>query len=291
MHTEPVLATAAKASVTPAALSTISSGVGFGLTRGSARNCWNSSDGSSWGGANRMRGASPTARSKASASAAGERSTTSTVATARVAVLRNSSSSDDCTIAGCIQREDIPVRDGVDAPKGVGRSKILPAPLGPVSPDEAQAYLYCHATALLRRRQLLPRWGSRVGVATAGRAVRVGVRHRGQFRLAILGSAHVAVNVIVRDAVDHQLHRLRIVGRVEHHRLVQVHVLLRERAIVDHQFQVGKLVLGVGLAQAHAEGPIVLERLRLVEVELVIVAFALLLEEHQLIVGARDRAG
>ena len=51
MGGHPVLATAAKASVTPAALLTISSGVAFARTRGSAANSVNKLAGSSCGGA------------------------------------------------------------------------------------------------------------------------------------------------------------------------------------------------------------------------------------------------
>src|SRR5208337_3571653 len=102
MQTLPVLATAAKASVTPAAERTNSSAVGSDLTRGSLANSLNSEAGNSCGGAYKMRGASPTARKMALPSAEGERSITSTLATALIADAVNWSTNDTCAIAGCM---------------------------------------------------------------------------------------------------------------------------------------------------------------------------------------------
>ena len=68
-------------------------------------------------------------------------------------------------------------------------------------------------------------------------------------------------------------------------------MLLRQVAVVHHQFQIGILMLIVGLLQAHAERSLVLELLRLVDVELVVIAFALLLQEHQLIMRVGNRSG
>src|SRR5208337_674817 len=102
MQTLPVLATAAKASVTPAAERTNSSAVGSDLTRGSLANSLNSAAGNSCGGAYKMRGASPTARKMALLSAAGERSMTSTLATALIAAAVNCSTNGSCTIACCM---------------------------------------------------------------------------------------------------------------------------------------------------------------------------------------------
>ena len=78
--------------------------------------------------------------------------------------------------------------------------------------------------------------------------------------------------------------------RVEHRRFVQIHVLLGERDVIHQQFQVGKLMLDVGLAQAHADRPFGHEALGFIEIKLVIVALAFALQDDQFIMRARNRA-
>lgn len=56
--------------------------------------------------------------------------------------------------------------------------------------------------------------------------------------------------MVLANVVNDNLDRLRTVGRVEHHRLVEVHVLLRQVAIIHQQLQVGMVVFGVGLFRA-----------------------------------------
>ena len=127
----------------------------------------------------------------------------------------------------------------------------------------------------------LDRAAVRCRCAVAG-WIRRRIRHRGQVRLAVLGRAHVAVNVVLADLVDDHFDGLRAAGRGEHDRLVEIDVLLRQGAIVDQQFEVGKLMLTVGFLQANLERPraakifrLEEKALRLDDVELDIVALAL----------------
>jgi hypothetical protein len=71
------------------------------------------------------------------------------------------------------------------------------------------------------------------------------------------------VDVVLADVVDDQLDRLLAVGGVEHHRLVQIHVFLRDSSVLHNQVKVRVLVLGVGFAQSNTEWTFVLELLRL----------------------------
>ena len=63
------------------------------------------------------------------------------------------------------------------------------------------------------------------------------------------------MNPVLADAVDHELCRLRAVGREEHCRLIEVHVLLRDRLVFDDQVEVGVLALRVCLRKRTPSGP------------------------------------
>ena len=67
-------------------------------------------------------------------------------------------------------------------------------------------------------------------------------------------------------------------------------MLLRHPEIIDQHVEIGILVLGVGLAQLHAHRSLTLELLALVEVELVVTPFSLLLQHHEFLVSGRDGA-
>lgn len=96
--------------------------------------------------------------------------------------------------------------------------------------------------------------------------------------------------MVLGYAVDHHLDRLPAISRIKHHRLIQVHVLLRNIYVVHHQFKISVLMLGVGLLQAQAERAIRLEMLALIEIKFVVVPLALLLQQDQLVMSARDGA-
>ena len=64
----------------------------------------------------------------------------------------------------------------------------------------------------------------------------------------MLWRTNIAVNAVFSDVVDDKLRRLRAIVSVEHHRLVQVHVSLRDRSVFHNQLKVGVLVLGVSFA-------------------------------------------
>ena len=85
------------------------------------------------------------------------------------------------------------------------------------------------------------------------------------------------MDVILADVVNHHLDGLRTVGRVEHNRLVEIDVLLRQVAIVHHQLQVGILVLAIRFFQADPKRSLVLELVRFPDVKLVVVSLPLLL--------------
>src|SRR5262249_27058692 len=78
-------------------------------------------------------------------------------------------------------------------------------------------------------------------------------------------------------------------GWIKDHRLIKVQVLFGKFAVVDQQFQVGELVLGVGLAQTDAYGSGGVEVLGFVEIELIVVALAFLLENDHLVMGLGNR--
>lgn len=96
------------------------------------------------------------------------------------------------------------------------------------------------------------------------------------------------MDVVFADVVDHHLGRPGVVGRIEHHRLVEVHVLLRHGAIIHDQFEIGILVLSVGLFQADLKRSLTSELLRFRKVEFGVVSFPLLLKQHQFVMGVRN---
>ena len=99
------------------------------------------------------------------------------------------------------------------------------------------------------------------------------------------------MDVVLADVVDDDLDGLRAVWHVEHDRLEEIDVLLRQVAVVDHHLQVGILMLAVGLLQPQFNDAGALELLRFREVELRVVPLALLLEQHQFVVRVRDGPG
>ena len=98
------------------------------------------------------------------------------------------------------------------------------------------------------------------------------------------------MDVVIADVVDDDLDGLRTVWHVEHDRLEEIDVLLRQVAIIDHHLEVGVLMLAVGLFQTQLNDARALELLLFREVELRVVSLALFLKQHQLVMGVRNGA-
>jgi hypothetical protein len=163
-----------------------------------------------------------------------------------------------------------------------------------VAPKSASAGKGNGSARLLGQWKLPPRHGLSAGVCQfliwVLRSVFRCIRHRGQFRLSVLRCADVSMDTVVTDTVDDHLDRLRGVGCVEHDRLIEIDVLLRQVAIVHHQFQVGILVLVIGFLQSELKWSLALELFRFREVKLRVVSLPLLLQQHQFVMGVRNRA-
>ena len=98
------------------------------------------------------------------------------------------------------------------------------------------------------------------------------------------------MNHVFPDTVHHDLHRLRVVFRVNPDGLVQIHFLFVQLVVVHDHRQIIILVLCVRSAQRKRDRAEPLELLRFVQIKFKVTALSLFLQRHQFVMCLRDCA-